>query len=102
VDETILGKYAEEVKLMGNPVIDYFVKIGKEEGIKLGEERGIKLGEERGIKLGEERGSRLGEERKETESALKMLSKGYRAQDILDITGISQERLNQIAGYIVA
>jgi hypothetical protein len=102
VDESVLDKYLEEVKLMGNPVIDYFVKIGKEEGIKLGEERG----EERGLRLGEERGEErgrnLGEERKEAETAMKMLIKGYGVQEILDITGISRERLNQIAGHEVA
>jgi hypothetical protein len=81
VDEAILEKYLEEVMRMGNAVIDYFIKVGEERG--------------------EERGWNHGKNQKEAESALRMLNKGYKAQDILEIIDISQERLNQIAGYEV-
>jgi hypothetical protein len=53
------------------------------------------------LKKSTKQGVKIGERRKEAETALKMLNKGYTAQDILDITGISQKRLNQIAGYEV-
>jgi predicted transposase YdaD len=88
VDETVLEKYVEEVRRMGNVILDFFEKIGVEEGL----ERGLALGEERGLKLGEER-----RQRNEADIVLKMLAKGYNTQDILEITGINQERLNQIA-----
>jgi hypothetical protein len=93
VDEAILEKYLEEVKQMGNVILDLFERVGEERGLKLGEERGLKLG----VAIAEER--RL---REEAEMVLKMLNKGYSTPEILEITGISQERLNQIAGYEVA
>ncbi len=31
---------------MGNPVLEYFEELGREEGIKLGEVNGVKLGKE--------------------------------------------------------
>jgi hypothetical protein len=86
VDKTMLDKYAEEVKHMGNAVLEYFEEIGEVRGKKLG----VELGEERGKKI------------KEAETAAKMLSKGYSSEDILDLTGITKDRLNEIAGYIVA
>jgi hypothetical protein len=86
VDKTVLERYAEEVKRMGNAVLEYFEELGEVRGKKLGEE----LGEERGKKI------------KEAETAARMLSKGYSSNDILELTGITKERLNEIAGYIVA
>jgi hypothetical protein len=89
VDKAVLEKYAEEIRHMKNAVIEFLMKLGEEDGIKLGEERGMKLGEER-RKL------------KETETVLKMLSRGLSSEDIIYYTGISQERLDQILSLVVA
>ena len=89
VDKAQLELFWEEVKLMNNVILEY----AEERGIKLGEERGMKLGEERGIKLGEERGIKLGEE----ETARRMLAKGYDLEEIAEVTGVSLERLREMA-----
>ena len=74
VNKKELDRFWEEVKIMGNAILEY------------AEERGIQLGEERGI------------ERKAEESAVKMVAKGYDIQEILEITGVSPERLQEIIG----
>ena len=76
VDKKELEKFWEEVKVMGNAILEY------------AEERG----EERGIRLGEERGK----EHKAEEAAIKMYAKGYEIQDILEITGVNIKRFKEI------
>jgi hypothetical protein len=82
VDKSVLDKYAEEVMYMGNAVIEYFQEKAEERGIKLGEERGKKL--------------------MEVETVLRMYNKGLSSEDIINYTGISQERLDQILSLVVA
>jgi hypothetical protein len=65
VEQAELDKIAEEVKKMGNVIIEYF------------EERAIAKNSE--------------------ETAKKMLAKGYDLLDIIELTGISAERLREIA-----
>jgi hypothetical protein len=68
VDKAALDEFAEEVKSMGNVIIEYF------------EEKA------------EKRGKRLANE----DSAKKMIEKGYDFNDIADITGVQLERLYEI------
>jgi hypothetical protein len=84
VDKAALDEFAEEVKSMGNVIIEYFEEKA--------EKRGLELGEKRGLELGEKRGKRLANE----DSARKMIEKGYDLTDIADITGIHLERLYEI------
>jgi ABC-type cobalt transport system substrate-binding protein len=69
VEQTQLDKIAEEVKKMGNVIIEYF----------------------------EELGVKRGREQQKEEAAQKMVAKGYDLLDVLEITGISVERLREIA-----
>jgi hypothetical protein len=69
VDLDKLEEIAEEVKKMGNVIIEYFEEIGEKRGI----------------------------ERNSEETARKMVAKGYDLLDIIEITGISAERLREIA-----
>jgi hypothetical protein len=73
VERTQLEKIMEEVKKMGNVIIEYFEE------------------------LGEKRGIDIGKEQKSEEAAQKMVDKGYDLLDIIEITGIGAERLREIA-----
>jgi hypothetical protein len=73
VDRDKLEEIAEEVKKMGNVLFEYFEEIGEKRGIEIGIERN-------------------GEE-----AAKRMVAKGYDLLDIIEITGISAERLREIA-----
>jgi hypothetical protein len=72
-----LEKTIEEAKKMGNLIIEYCEEVGEKRGIEIGIERGIEL--------------------KGEEDAKKMVAKGYDLLDIIEITGISAERLREIA-----
>ncbi len=65
-------------------LIEESMQKGKEEGIERGIEQGIEEGIEQGI------------ERKAHEDARKMLDKGYRIEDIYDITGLSKEEVEKL------
>jgi hypothetical protein len=73
VEQAELMKVTEEVKKMGNVIIEYFEE------------------------LGEKRGIDLGREQKSEETAKKMIAKGYDLLDIIELTGISADRLREIA-----
>ena len=68
VDRNQLDLLVEEVVKMGNVIIEYF----------------------------EERGETRGLRRKQEETALKMIEKGYDSLEIVDITGISIERIRKL------
>ncbi len=58
-------------------------------GIKIGEANGIKIGEANGIKIGEANGLR--------NTALRMMQSGLLSDaQILEITGLTKEQLQQI------
>jgi predicted transposase/invertase (TIGR01784 family) len=73
VEKAELLKVMEEVKKMGNVIIEFFEE------------------------LGEKRGIDLGREQKSEETAKKMIAKGYDLLDIIELTGISADRLREIA-----
>jgi hypothetical protein len=89
VEPAQLEAFWEEVRSMGNKILEF----AEAYGIRIGEARGEERGEKRGILIGEER-LKLTQE----ESAKKMLAKGFGWDDIIDISGISPERLKEIAG----
>ena len=51
-----------------------------------------------GIAIGRDEGIILGEQRGREQTALSMLARGFSVQDTADITGLSVERVRQLAG----
>ena len=88
VDEEQLELFWEEVKNMGNVILEYAEK----RGMKIGEERGIELGKEIGKELGKE----LGKEHMAEEIARILITKGYDLGEINEVTGVSLERLREM------
>ncbi len=72
VDKAQLNEFWEEVRRMGNQILEFAEEYGEKRGLKIGEER------------------------KGEEAAQKMVEKGYDILDILEVTGISPERLRKI------
>jgi hypothetical protein len=97
VDAEALLEFWEEVRKMGNKIIEiaeaYGMQIGEERGIAIGEERGIAIGEERGITIGEEHGQLKMAET----TARKMLTKGYSLEVIAELTDLAPEQLTALA-----
>ncbi len=57
---------------------------------------GIREGTEIGKKLGEKLGREEGEQRKTKEIAKKMLSKGIRVKEIIELTGLTEEEIEEL------
>jgi hypothetical protein len=72
VERTKLDAIAEEVRKMGNVIIEYFEEIGEKRGA----------------------------ERREDEIAQKMLSKGMDVLDVIEVTGLSAERIRKMRDSI--
>ncbi len=73
-------------------------KLGLEKGEKLGLEKGEKLGLEKGEKLGLEKGEKLGLEKGHHEKIAigrKLLEKGFTMKEVMEITGLSVQQLDQ-------
>ena len=75
-------------------------EIGIKEGEKLGLEKGEKLGLEKGEKLGLEKGEKLGKsiglKEEKIRIAKKMIEKGNSLEDIIDITELTKEEIEEI------
>ena len=101
--DKVVGKYMEEIERVNkdpkfieymsdeedqrkriNTMMKRATEDGREEGITLGREEGITLGREEGI---------LQEKR---DSAKKMLEKNIPVEDISEITGLSEEEINEL------
>ena len=67
-----------------------------DEGIMLGEKRG----EERGEKRGEERGEKRGEMQKALDIARRMLEKNYPMEQIVDITKLTKQEVEELSKTI--
>ena len=63
-------------------------------GIAIGRDEGILIGRDEGIILGEQRGR----EQQARQTALSMLAEGFSAEQIARLTGLSVERVRQLAG----
>jgi predicted transposase/invertase (TIGR01784 family) len=61
-------------------------------GEMVGEARGIEIGEARGIEIGEAQG----EAHERQKNARRMKTRGYSADEIADITGMTQEEIEQL------
>ena len=59
---------------------------------------GIAIGRDEGILIGRDEGIILGEQRGREQTAFSMLARGFSVQDTADITGLSVERVRQLAG----
>ena len=68
------------------------VDTAKREGIAEGMEKGMKQGMEKGMK----QGMKQGLEQRSLEIARKMLAKGMDAASVMEITGLSAERMRQL------
>ena len=78
-----------------NMLIDTIDKWKEEQqliGLKRGEELGLRRGEELGMRKGEELGLRRGN----INTAKNMLKEGFRIEQIMRITGLSQEEVQQL------
>ena len=103
--ETIFEKVEGSVKKVSSITRGFVlegIKYGKEQGIdigkKLGEKRGIDIGEKRGIDIGEKRGEKRGKEQNTKEIAEKLMKQGILTfEQIIAITGLSDEKLNEIS-----
>ena len=67
-----------------------------DEGIMLGEKRG----EERGEKRGEERGEKRGEMQKALDIARRMLEKNYPMEQIVDLTMLTKQEVEELSKTI--
>ena len=72
------------------------MEIGEKRGITIGEKTGEKRGEKRGEIRGEKRGIILGLKQGATQIAQKLLSKNFSVSEIIDITGLSKEEIEQL------
>ena len=71
-------------------------KEGVEKGIKEGVEKGIKEGVEKGIKEGKTEGLKEGEKNSKIQIAKKMVSKNMNISEIIELTGLSENDLENL------
>jgi len=73
---------------------------GTEEGLRQGREEGIRQGREEGIRQGKEEGIRQGKEEGEKQTlieiARKMKNKEHTIDEIIELTGLSEEEIKNI------
>ena len=83
--------YMESLKVYrdNEAVISYAKQVGKAEGIEKGRVEGM----EKGITVGMEKGITVGKEEREKEIALGMLEKGFRAEEIAELTGLPEDEI---------
>ena len=76
------------------------IEDGEARGIEIGEARGIEIGEARGIEIGEARGERRGIEIGKHNTSLNfaktMLKNNYNIDNIMEITGLSREEIEEL------
>ena len=71
-------------------------KIGTEIGIKEGEKLGLEKGEKLGLEKGEKLGKSIGLKEEKIRIAKKMIEKGNSLEDIIDITELTKEEIEEI------
>ena len=72
------------------------IEIGETRGIEIGEARGIEIGEARGIEVGEARGIEIGKHNTSLNFAKTMLKNNYNIDNIMEITGLSREEIEEL------
>ena len=70
------------------------------EAIRQMVDEGIMLGEERGEKRGEERGEKRGEMQKALDIARRMLEKNYPMEQIVDLTMLTKQDVEELSKTI--
>ena len=70
------------------------------EAIRQMVDEGIMLGEERGEKRGEERGEKRGEMQKALDSARRMLEKNYPMEQVVDLTMLTKQEVEELSRTI--
>ena len=70
------------------------------EAIRQMVDEGIMLGEERGEKRGEERGEKRGEMQKALDIARRMLEKNYRMEQVVDLTMLTKQEVEELSRTI--
>ena len=97
--EASLNTY-RDIKNSVDTARDEGVILGREEGIELGRELGIEEGKELGIEegkeLGIEEGKELGKIKALEKTVLQAHKKGYSIEIIKDLTGLSDDVINEI------
>ena len=71
-------------------------RIGTEIGIKEGEKLGLEKGEKLGLEKGEKLGKSIGLKEEKIRIAKKMIEKGNSIEDIIDITELTKEEIEEI------
>ena len=79
-----------------NRGISQGIEQGLEQGIAQGIEQGLEQGIAQGIEQGLEQGIEQGEKKKQIEIAKNMLQKNMSINDIIEITGLTKEEIEQI------
>ena len=70
------------------------------EAIRQMVDEGIMLGEERGEKRGEERGEKRGEMQKALDIARRMLEKNYPMEQVVDLTMLTKQEVEELSKTI--
>ena len=73
--------------------MDYGFSKGHAEGL----EKGLEKGMENGLKIGLEKGAEKGRMEAQAEAARRMFAKGYGANDVSELLGITAEDAKRIA-----
>ena len=72
------------------------------EAIRQMVDEGIMLGEERGEKRGEERGEKRGEMQKTLAIARRMLEKNYPMEQVVDLTMLTKQEVEELSRTITS
>ncbi|NJK63763.1 MAG: hypothetical protein HC921_14700, partial [Synechococcaceae cyanobacterium SM2_3_1] len=94
-----LEQYEAEVKM---PLISSMEELAKEEGIQIGKQEGIQIGKQEGIQIGEERGIQIGKQEGIQRVALNMLRQGMSIDQIVSLTQLSTDQVEQLLTQIEA
>ena len=105
-DETLRCEFTTMLREMGGedemPVVTFIEKYYRDlyldEGMKKGLEEGLERGLEEGLERGLERGLEKGRHEAMLEAARKMRERGMSLQDIRELTNLSLEDLESVAG----
>jgi|GEM_PF-6729602 len=81
--------------------IDFTKDIRYQQGIEVGEEKGIEKGMEIGEKKGFKKGEEIGSAKNNIEVSRKMIEQGYSLEQIQLLTGLSLQKLKDLAKAII-
>ena len=90
--------FSELVQARAKEIMDEtsFRSAAKRQGIREGYEQGKQQGIEQGIKEGKKQGMKEGEKQSKKEIAKKLLSRGEKTEEIIEITGLTKEEIENL------